>query len=114
MARPSLQKFVDRAQEYCWDEAHGYSQSQDGMGHPGFDCSGLIGRCLYEAGFNYPSTHVGTMYMKTRLQTAGFTILYPTSLSNARSIIKPGDIVVMNHLDWTGGHAFIYMENVYG
>ena len=114
MARPSLQKFVDRAQEYCWDESHGYSQSSDGMGHPGFDCSGFIGRCLYEAGFNYPSTHVGTMYMKTRLQTAGFNILYPTSLSNAMSIIKPGDIVVMNHLDWTGGHAFIYMENVYG
>lgn len=110
----SLRKFVDKAMAYCWDESHGYSQSQDGMGHPGFDCSGLVGRCLYEAGFDYPSTHVGTMYMKARLAVAGFQILYPSSLQNVIDTIKPGDIVVMNHLNWTGGHTFIYMEDVYG
>lgn len=106
----SLRDFVDRAMAYCWDERHGYTMG--GMGYPDFDCSGFVGRCLYEAGFNYPSYHVGTMNMKSSLLTAGFTILHPSSLSHMESIISPGDIVVMNHLDWTGGHTFIYMEDI--
>lgn len=109
----NLRTFVTKAMDYCFDESHGYSQTNDGMGHPDFDCSGLVGRCLHEAGFNYPSSHVGTMYMKSPLQNAGFHIIYPSSLSELSSIIKPGDIVVLNHLDWTGGHTFIYMENVF-
>ena len=109
----NLRTFVTKAMDYCFDESHGYSQVNDGMGHPDFDCSGLIGRCLYEAGFNYPSYHIGTMYMKSPLQTAGFNIIYPSSLTELENIIKPGDIVVLNHLDWTGGHAFIYMEDVF-
>lgn len=107
----SLRDFVNRAMNYAFDERHGYVMG--GMGYPDFDCSGFVGRCLYEADFNYPSYHVGTMNMKTPLQNAGFQILYPTSLSNLNNIIKPGDIVVMNHLDWTGGHTFIYMEDVF-
>ena len=106
----SLRDFVTRAMAYCWDERHGYSMG--GMGYPDFDCSGFVGRCLYEAGFSYPSYHVGTMNMKSPLQSAGFMISYPTSLSNLSNTIQPGDIVVMNHLDWTGGHTFIYMEDV--
>lgn len=113
-----LRRFVDLAMGYCWDESHGYSQSSDGMGHPGFDCSGLIGRCLYEAGFNYPSYHVGTANMVANNMTstdalgdAGFIEIPVTSYDY--SIVKPGDIIVMNHLNWSGGHAFIYMENVY-
>lgn len=106
----SLRDFVNRAMAYCWDERHGYTMG--GMGYPDFDCSGFVGRCLYEAGFTYPSYHVGTMYMKDSLIAAGFTISYPTSNSNLESMIKPGDIVVMNHLDWSGGHTFIYMEDV--
>ena len=106
----SLRDFVNRAMAYCWDERHGYTMG--GMGYPDFDCSGFVGRCLYEAGFNYPSYHVGTMNMKSPLQSAGFTISYPTSLSDLSNTIQPGDIVVMNHLDWTGGHTFIYMEDV--
>lgn len=109
----NLRTFVTKAMDYCFDESHGYSQINDGMGHPDFDCSGLVGRCLYEAGFNYPSYHIGTMYMKSPLQNAGFHIIYPSSLSELSNIIKPGDIVVLNHLDWTGGHTFIYMENVF-
>lgn len=108
----NLRTFVDKAMAYCWDERHGYSQVNDGMGHPDFDCSGLICRCLYEAGFDFPSYHIGTMYLKSPLVAAGFQIYYPTSNSDLESVIKPGDIVVMNHLDWTGGHAFIYMEDV--
>ena len=116
----NLRDFVNRAMAYCWDETHGYSPLSDGtshMGYPGFDCSGLIGRCLYEAGFNYPSYHVGTADMVANSMTgtdalgdAGFQEIVVTSNSYT---VKPGDIIVMNHLDWTGGHAFIYMENVY-
>lgn len=107
----NLRTFVNKAMDYCFDERHGYEMG--GMGYPDFDCSGFVGRCLYEADFNYPSYHVGTMNMKTPLQTAGFTISYPSSLSDLNNTIKPGDIVVMNHLDWTGGHTFIYMEDVF-
>lgn len=117
---PSLRRFVDLAMAYCWDESHGYSPLSDGtshMGYPGFDCSGLIGRCLNEAGFNYPSYHVGTADMVANSMTgtdmlgdAGFQEIVVTSNSYT---VKPGDIIVLNHLNWTGGHAFIYMENVY-
>ena len=113
MARPSLRDAVDQAISICWDEGYGYRMG--GMAHSyadGVDCSGLIGRCLHDAGFNYPASHVGTMYMKSNLQTAGFNILYPTSLNQMNNIIEPGDIVVMNHLDWTGGHTFWYMEDI--
>ena len=110
MANGNLSDFVHRAMNYCWDERHGYTMG--GMGYPDFDCSGFVGRCLYEAGFNYPSYHVGTMNMKSSLLSAGFTILHPSSLNHMNNIISPGDIVVMNHLDWTGGHTFIYMEDV--
>ena len=110
-----LRNFVDRAMAYCWDERHGYELG--GSGYPCFDCSGLIGRCLYEAGFNYPSYHIGTANMvansmtsEDRLGDAGFQEIVVTDYSYD---VKPGDIIVMNHLNWGGGHAFIYMENVY-
>ena len=117
-----LDNFIARARSYCWNETHGYSQEYDGMGHPGFDCSGLIGRCLNEAGFNYPSYHVGTMNMDDNpmssmntLGAAGFQLIHVTDLNDVPPLVH-GDIVVMNsfYLDWTGrnGHAFIYAENV--
>lgn len=123
MAAGNLQDFINRAMAYCWDESHGYSQQYDSMGNPGFDCSGLIGRCLYEAGFNYPSYHVGTMNMDDNpmssmntLGAAGFTLIHVTDLNNIPPL-KHGDIVTMNryNLDWSlgGGHAFIYAENVF-
>ena len=112
MSNPgNLPLFISKAMSYCWDETHGYSQQYDGMGNPGFDCSGLVGRCLYEAGFNYPSYHVGTINMKPALQLAGFTIIPVTTVVQYP---QDGDIVVMNHLDLTGGHTFIYAENVFG
>lgn len=111
----NLQAAIDFAMACCWDESHGYSSINDGtdhMGHPDYDCSGLVGRALYEAGYNYPSTHVGTGFMKPDLITAGFTILPMSTLTQLDLELKPGDIVVMNHLDWTGGHTFFYMEDV--
>ena len=118
----NLTDFIYYAASYCWDETHGYSQEYDGMGHPGFDCSGLIGRCLYEAGFNYPSYHIGTMNMDDNpmssinsLGTAGFDLIHVTDLNNIPSLVN-GDIIVMNsyNLDWSlnGGHAFIYAEDI--
>ena len=109
----SLSDFCTRMQNYCWDESHGYSPMTDGtdhMGHPNFDCSGLVGRCLYEAGYNYPSTHVGTAFMKPDLITAGFQIIPVTSVSQ---VPQSGDIVVMNHYPiGNGGHTFLFMENI--
>lgn len=112
----NLRDFINRAMAYCWDESHGYSQVYR-EGNPGFDCSGLIGKCLQEAGFYYP-TLVGTASMVANSMTstdalgdAGFQEIVVTDYNYT---LKPGDIVVLNHLDWSGGHAFIYMENVYG
>ena len=109
----NLRAAINQAMGICWDESIGYKLG--GMGYStadGVDCSGLIGRVLYDNGFNYPAWHVGTMYMKDWLVPAGFQIIYPSSLSDLRSQIKSGDIVVMNHLDWSGGHTFFYVEDI--
>ena len=50
------------------------------------------------------------MTSEDRLGDAGFQEIVVTDYSYD---VKPGDIIVMNHLNWGGGHAFIYMENVY-
>ena len=110
----NLQAAINQAMQICWDESIGYNLG--GMAHSaaeGVDCSGLIGRCLSDAGgYNYPTYHVGTINMKPALIGAGFTIIPITSLSDVLLLIKPGDIVVMNHLDMTGGHTFFYMEDI--
>lgn len=110
---------INQAQAICWDESIGYRVG--GMAYSsadGVDCSGLIGRCLHDNGFNYPAYHVGTADMVANsmsptdaLGAAGFTEIVVTSPSVT---LQPGDIVVMNHLDWSGGHTFFYMENIQG
>lgn len=104
---------INQAISICWDETIGYRLG--GMAHSssdGVDCSGLIGRCLSDAGgFNYPTSHVGTINMKPALQLAGFTIIPVTTVLQYP---QDGDIVVMNHLDLTGGHTFFYRENIQG
>ena len=110
----NLAAAISQAISICWDESIGYKlggmaqSSSDGV-----DCSGLVGRCLSDAGgFTYPSYHVGTINMKTPLQNAGFTIIPVNDLTWLDQNIKPGDIVVLNHLDLTGGHTFFYMEDI--
>lgn len=117
---PNLSTALNLAQSYTWDQTHGYTYG--GMGYPDFDCSGFVGRCLYEAGFNYPSYHVGTMDMDDNpmsslnaLGNAGFQLIHVTDLNNIPTL-QHGDIVVLNsfYLDWTGrnGHTFFYAENI--
>lgn len=107
MPSGDLNHALQLAQSYCWDETHGYNMG--GMGYPDFDCSGFVGRCLHEAGFNYPAYHVGTINMGTALTLAGFT-----ELPYDRNTFVPqhGDIFVQNHWDLTGGHTFFYCENI--
>lgn len=105
---PSINTALTIAQAYTWDETHGYALG--GMGRPTFDCSGFVGICLNEAGFNYPGypTHIGTLDMHPRLLVAGFNALPYNNLF----VPKHGDIFVMNH--GSNGHTFFYAENVQG
>lgn len=110
MPSGNLAAAVQQAINICWNESIGYNMG--GMAHSsaeGVDCSGLVGRVLSDNGFNYPSYHVGTINMGAALRTAGFIELQYTGSSFHP---EPGDIFVMNHLDMSGGHTFIYMENI--
>ena len=110
----SLQAAINQAMSICWDESIGYNLG--GMARSaadGVDCSGLVGRCLSDAGgYNYPSHHVGTQYMKPALISAGFNIIPITRQGQIEREIMPGDIVVMNHPLGQGGHTFFYMEDI--
>jgi len=104
-----LTSAIDQAMSICWDEGYGYNLGGMAESHAaGVDCSGLIGRVLHDNGFNYPSYHVGTINMGPALITAGFTEYNYNSSFQMQS----GDIVVMNHLDMTGGHTFFYVEDI--
>lgn len=104
-----LNSAIDQAMAICWDEGYGYNLGGMAQSHAaGVDCSGLIGRVLHDNGFNYPSYHVGTINMGPYLIAAGFTEYNYTSSFQMQS----GDIVVMNHLDMTGGHTFFYVEDI--
>ena len=104
-----LNAAIDQAMTICWDEGYGYNLGGMAQSHAaGVDCSGLVGRVLHDNGFNYPSYHVGTINMGPALIAAGFTE-YNYSSNFA---MQSGDIVVMNHLDMSGGHTFFYVEDI--
>ena len=104
-----LNAAIDQAMAICWDEGYGYRLGGMALSHAdGVDCSGLVGRVLHDNGFGYPSYHVGTINMGPALIAAGFTEYNYTSGFQMQS----GDIVVMNHLDMTGGHTFFYVEDI--
>ena len=100
---------IDQAMAICWNEGFGYRLGGMALSYAdGVDCSGLVGRVLHDNGFNYPSYHVGTINMGPALINAGFTEYQYTNTFQLES----GDIVVMNHLDMTGGHTFFYVEDI--
>lgn len=104
-----LNAAIDQAMAICWDEGYGYNLGGMAQSHAaGVDCSGLVGRVLHDNGFNYPSYHVGTINMGQALIAAGFTEYNYNSSFQMQS----GDIVVMNHLDMSGGHTFFYVEDI--
>lgn len=104
-----LNAAIDQAMAICWNEGYGYNLGGMAQSYSaGVDCSGLVGRVLHDNGFNYPSYHVGTINMGPALIAAGFTEYNYTSSFQMQS----GDIVVMNHLDMTGGHTFFYVEDI--
>lgn len=104
-----LNAAIDQAMAICWDEGYGYNLGGMAQSHAaGVDCSGLIGRVLHDNGFNYPSYHVGTINMGPALIAAGFAEYNYNSSFQMQS----GDIVVMNHLDMSGGHTFFYVEDI--
>ena len=104
-----LNAAIDQAMAICWDEGYGYRLGGMALSYAdGVDCSGLVGRVLHDNGFNYPAYHVGTINMGPALISAGFTEYQYTNTFQLES----GDIVVMNHLDMTGGHTFFYVEDI--
>lgn len=104
-----LTSAINQAMAICWNEGYGYRLGGMALSYAdGVDCSGLVGRVLHDNGFNYPSYHVGTINMGPALIQAGFTEYQYTSGFQ----MKSGDIVVMNHLDMTGGHTFFYVEDI--
>lgn len=124
MALGNLSQALTLAQNWTWDQTHGYTFG--GMGYAsddyGFDCSGFVGRALHDSGFNYPSYHVGTRDMDNNpmsryntLGSAGFNLIPVNDLNNIPPL-QHGDIIVMNSYDgsWSGagGHTFFYAENI--
>lgn len=108
----SMRDAITRAVNYCFDESHGYSSLTDGtahIGYPDFDCGGLVGRCLNEAGFSYPCASVGVSNERSYLLSAGFTITPVTSYSQ---IPQNGDIVVYRSPSNDIGHTYFYAEDV--
>lgn len=105
----NLYNAINEAMAICWNENYGYRLGGTASSYSdGVDCSGLIGRVLSNNGFNYPSYHVGTINMGPALINAGFIeYQYDDSF-----IMQSGDIVVLNHLDMSGGHTFFYVENI--
>ena len=112
---------ISLAVAYCFDEYHGYSSRDDGTthtGYPDFDCGGLVGRCLHEAGYPVAAVSPGTHNMRSWLAAAGFNLI---TVSGSNPLIMPqhGDIIVANgyndlaHTDGNGiGHTWFYAENV--
>lgn len=100
---------ISQAMQICFDESHGYNWG--GTMNPDTDCSGLIGYCLANHGFNVNPRWNTESMITTLSNYAGFTH-YVWSPS---FVLQHGDIVVYDETQTTGyGHAFIYAQNVYG
>lgn len=96
------------AQQICWDESHGYVMGADM--DPDTDCSGFIGYCLSQNGFNVPRRWNTTSMIPTLRSYSGFTeFIWSSSFQ-----WQDGDIAVYDEGGGANGHTFFYAENVMG
>lgn len=99
---------ISQAMQICFDETHGYKIGA--TMNPDTDCSGLIGYCLANHGFNVnPRWDTGDM-ITTLSNYAGFTHY----VWSPNFVLQHGDIVVYDEGGGEYGHAFIYAQNIYG
>lgn len=95
-------------QSICWDETHGYVMGADM--NPDTDCSGFIGYCLSQNGFNVPRRWDTTTMIPTLQSYPGFTEI----IWNPSTPLIHGDILVYDEGGGANGHTFFYAENVIG
>ena len=95
-------------QRICWDETHGYVMGADM--DPNTDCSGFVGYCLSQAGFNVPRRWDTTSMITTLRAYSGFTeYIWAPGFQ-----WQNGDIAVYDEGGGTKGHTFFYCTNIYG
>lgn len=104
-AKCKIENAVARAEAIALDDSHGYDQV-DRWGKPNYDCSGLVIRCLEEAGI--PAKSSGATYtgnMPEVLPKIGFKdVAKSVNLATGSGMIR-GDILLGN------GHTAFYCGN---
>lgn len=100
-----IENAVARAEAIALDDSHGYDQV-DRWGNPNYDCSGLVIRCLEEAGI--PAKSSGATYtgnMPEVLPEIGFKdVVKSVNLATGSGMIR-GDVLLGN------GHTAFYCGN---
>lgn len=100
-----IENAVARAEAIALDDSHGYDQV-DRWGNPNYDCSGLVIRCLEEAGI--PAKSSGATYtgnMPEVLPKIGFKdVAKSVDLATGSGMIR-GDVLLGN------GHTAFYCGN---
>lgn len=100
-----IENAVARAEAIALDDSHGYDQV-DRWGNPNYDCSGLVIRCLEEAGI--PAKSSGATYtgnMPEVLPKIGFKdVVKSVDLATGSGMIR-GDVLLGN------GHTAFYCGN---
>ena len=100
-----IENAVARAEAIALDDSHGYDQV-DRWGNPNYDCSGLVIRCLEEAGI--PAKSSGATYtgnMPEVLPKIGFKdVVKSVDLTTGSGMIR-GDVLLGN------GHTAFYCGN---
>lgn len=100
-----IENAVARAEAIALDDSHGYDQV-DRWGKPNYDCSGLVIRCLEEAGI--PAKSSGATYtgnMPEVLPKIGFKdVVKSVDLATGSGMIR-GDVLLGN------GHTAFYCGN---
>lgn len=103
-----LQGALSLGESICWDESHGYIMGADM--NPDTDCSGFIGYCLSNNGFNVSRRWNTTSMIPTLQSYQGFT----EYIWSSGFQWQHGDIAVYDEGGGERGHTFFYAENVIG